>query len=107
MDEPHLFDPGPETPVPTPERMSPDRRRTLRNRQMLDKGIHPATGRPLTGDGRICRDCPHILRVQHRGPRTWFKCVRHRLGMSHSAASDIRAGWPACVLIDHEETTTT
>lgn len=76
-------------------------RLTRRNREALDRGVHPATMLPLVSDGRTCGDCPHSERVAWRD-RAWWKCHRHRLGLSHSAASDIRVSWPACTLIDGE-----
>ena len=94
----HLpLDLPPERP-PEPK-MSADRRRTIRNRALLAAGIHPATGRPLVDDGRTCGDCPYSLRIDN-GRRSWWKCRVHRLGPSHSAASDIRVSWPACESID-------
>jgi len=30
------------------------------------------------------------------------KCDQHRLGESHSAASDVRVGWPACVRFEKD-----
>jgi hypothetical protein len=82
--------------------LSRDRRRTARDRASLDRGIHPATRRPLLtvepGTGRpTCGDCGHAQHIDHHD-RSYWKCARHRLGMSHSAASDIRKGWPACEL---------
>ena len=82
-----------------PNTLSATRRLTIRNQAFLDAGIHPATRLPLVGDGRCCRDCPHSVRIDH-GNRSYWKCRRHRLGLSASAASDIRVGWPACIAID-------
>jgi len=79
--------------VPEPERLSPDRRRTIKQREMLAKGRHPATGLELI-EGHTCGECVHQHTYSH--DRVWHKCDMHRLGESHSAASDIRVGWPAC-----------
>jgi hypothetical protein len=80
-------------------KLSATRRLTIRNNEKIAKGIHPATSRPLVTDGRICNDCLNLHRYQyHNG--TYIKCSRHRLGESHSAASDVRASWPACIYID-------
>lgn len=91
------FDLPPERLADPP--VSADRRRTIRNRSMLAAGVHPATRRPITGDGRTCGDCRHSYRVDHRD-RQWWKCELHRLGPSRCASSDIRVSWPACEWID-------
>lgn len=57
-------------------------RLTRLNREFLAAGIHPATRRPLTGDGRTCGDCPHALVTYHDPRRRWWKCELHRLGPS-------------------------
>jgi hypothetical protein len=80
--------------------LSADRRRTETNRRALAAGVHPATRERLT-DPELelhCRDCVHAVRVGHHD-RVWWKCEEHRLGMSRSAASDIRVSWPACVRV--------
>lgn len=99
-----LFDPGPGAPADTTEPLSADRRRTNANRAALDAGIHPATRRPLLpvepAAGRPnCGDCAHAHRYSWHD-RSYWKCDQHRLGQSHSAASDIRKGWPACALFE-------
>lgn len=91
--EPALFD-LPAAPGVTPG-MSADRRRTIRNREALAAGIHPATRSPLRTEGGFCAGCLHHF-VVDRGHRRWHKCELHRLGPSASAASDIRLSWPAC-----------
>lgn len=97
--EPRLFAvPGVE---PGPEPLSADRRRTLANANLLASGVHPATRRPLAGEG-TCGTCAHAGRWSN-GNRAWWKCDLHRLGVSHSAASDIRVSWPACVLWEPRE----
>lgn len=85
-------------PLPEPEKLSLARRRTLANNGMLDRGIHPATGRPLKGGDQTCGDCFHHKARTHN--RSWHKCELHRLGLSGSEASDIRVSWPACALFD-------
>jgi hypothetical protein len=102
-----LFDPDPWT-LPTTEQpvvvaLSADRRRTLANRARIAAGQHPATRAPLLSGGQAtCSTCAHAHHLQHHN-RSWWKCDRHRLGMSHSAASDIRASWPACTLYEPHE----
>jgi hypothetical protein len=65
-----LFD---VTPTPPPEKISPDRRRTARQRALIAAGIHPLMG---------------------AGGRTWPKCDLHEL--THGPATDCRAWWAAC-----------
>lgn len=95
-------------PLPPPPDLSADQRRTLAHRRLLEQGIHPATRRPLLPwppdepeydvDRPTCATCIHIRRYSGGHARTYIKCARHRLGESHSAASDVRASWPACDL---------
>lgn len=89
-----LFD----LPEPEPvQRLSADRRRTLVNQGLLDRGIHPATLAPVAFSDERCGTCAHhIAHRNHRGNGWWHKCELHRLGKSASAASDIRISWPAC-----------
>lgn len=78
---------------------SPTVRRSVTRVATLMAGLNPATARPLLPAvfGRTCGDCVHAEHVQH-GARAYWKCTgpASRLGASHSAASDIRIGWPAC-----------
>lgn len=94
-----LFDVGPGADaVPAPERISATRRRTMEQRRLLDRGIHPATRQRVRLEpGKTCGDCAHHVAHGHHD-RPWHKCDVHRLGLSLSAASDIRLSWPACEL---------
>lgn len=102
--------PGMPEPAPTPEPLSADRRRTIANQRLLDAGIHPATHRPLLPwppdepefdvDRPTCAMCIHFRRYSGGHARAYNKCAKHRLGESHSAASDIRISWPACALFE-------
>jgi hypothetical protein len=71
---------------------------TAKNQALLAAGIHPATGRALLTDSK-CGDCVH---AEHHsgGAKSFWKCAKHRLGMSRSEASDVRVGWPACTLFE-------
>lgn len=96
----HLFEP-PDPIIPEPDPlagMSEGRKLTHRNNLKLANGVHPATGHPLILVGATCGTCDHCHRKGWHGGRSWIKCDRHRLGMSASAASDVRASWPACDL---------
>lgn len=96
-----LFDLGPE-PEPAGAPMSPDRRRQLRVQEALDAGVHPATGAPVDHKHH-CRGCLYARRI-NGGARAFWKCEVSRLGMSSSAASDIRISWPACTrFVAHDD----
>lgn len=94
----HLFDPPEPIVTPNGPTLSAGRRLTLRNNTSIARGIHPATNRPLLDPPQVCGTCTHCHRYTAAGGGNYIKCARHRLGMSHWAASDIRASWPACVL---------
>ena len=81
---------------------SPTVCRTARRKLLLEAGVHPATGAKLFPGvfGHTCGGCVHAVKVQH-GNRTYWKCEVSRLGLSHSAASDIRTSWPACEQFRH------
>ena len=46
----------------------------------------------------ICSNCPHFRRYTF--DKTYFKCEAY--GLSHSEATDWRAKWQACGLINEE-----
>jgi hypothetical protein len=102
-----------------PEDLSPDRRRTARQRELISRGHHPLaylgaarhpdtrglayertdrTGRDLTCGSCRCRE------LMGAGGRTVPKCTGSVSGgwprATHSAASDVRAWWPACTLFE-------
>ena len=98
-----LFDATPFTdPLIEAEQevVSATRRLTARNNEMISAGQrHPATLLPFAkdlGPFATCGTCVHAQRI-HDHDRHYIKCDIHRLGMSASASSDIRAGWPPCV----------
>lgn len=107
FEQPVLFDPGPAVvrDVQLDPPMSATRRLTERNRDLLRDGVHPATHRKLLviEEGAkqwTCGGCKYARKINPGGDRSFWKCERHRLGMSHSAASDIRVSWPACALFE-------
>ncbi len=113
-------------PVEPVEKVSADRRRTIRQRQSIERRVHPLSGSlrwnlPLHPDVQIDRDgggprcgtC--VFRVlAHHHNRAYAKCAadartvtRRRVDgtpyeatqyprITHGAGSDVRAHWPAC-----------
>ena len=77
--------------------LSPDRRRTMRQRRDVAEGRHPLMGGPTRPDLGTCGDCVHRVLIG-RGNGTYPKC--DATTMSGSAASDVRAWWPACGRFD-------
>lgn len=71
--------------------LSTQRRLTLRQRADVDRGVHPLTREPARPELGTCGDCA-LRRVEK-----YAKCWRDdgRLA-THSAATDVRAWWPAC-----------
>jgi hypothetical protein len=110
LDPSMIAEPAPE-PAPT-EKLSPDRRRTMRHAEMIAAGAHPLGAgvyrHPATtgelyaaGDQRArphtCGSC-RFRELFGAGNRTVPKCT-YGDGMpraTHSAASDVRGWWPAC-----------
>lgn len=82
------------------EHLSVTARRTATNNALIARGIHPATHRPIT-DQATCNTCSHHIVARHA--KTYHKCAKHRLGPSHSEASDIRVSWPSCELYEPAE----
>lgn len=120
-----LFD-GFDTPAPAPDKvpgLSSDQRRTVRQADMIRRGIHPLTGGRLHPLSEIrasrddakdlpyrCGSCVFREVIPYRG-KSYPKCTWtgslgaddiERWGLdvlpwvSHSASSDVRAWWPAC-----------
>lgn len=113
------FEPQPLKPSADPN-LSADRRRTLRQAEQIRAGIHPLTGGPIhllgdiyarSDDGRSlpyrCGSC--VFRKVEKWhdssyPKCWFPGSRGAdevttkgyPRVSHGAASDVRAWWPAC-----------
>ena len=86
------------------EKVSADRRRTLHQRALVEAGVHPLTGDKARPDLGTCGDCKLRLLVHWRN-RTYAKCARglpegapldEAPFVSHGAATDVRAWWPAC-----------
>lgn len=94
-DQPALFD-GYALIVTEPsETLSADRRRTLRQRQQVEAGIHPLTGLRTRPDLGTCGDC-RFRQVLSYHMGSYPKCTAEGRRITHSASTDCRAWWPAC-----------
>lgn len=101
MSDDSLF---PELAVPAaiPEKISAGRRLTMRQKRDVELGRHPLTGGKARPELGTCGGC--ALRSLEFG--RFPKCVQgaaldatpRRAGpyMTHGAATDVRAWWPAC-----------
>lgn len=94
-----LFDAGPPRATFVAPTESATVRRTKRNAKLLARGVHPATGLGLRPELGNCGACTQAER-QSVGNSSFWKCRKHRLGMSGSEASDIRISWPACAAFE-------
>jgi hypothetical protein len=107
-----LFD-MPARPVEPTERISPDRRRTIRQAQALAGRVHPlglVVGYPIRlhpdapsaddrkAPGPRCGDCWYLTAWKHHD-RTYLKCGFADSRRSFGPGTDIRRWWPACT--DH------
>lgn len=131
MTELTLFEADPiELPTVEPaSKVSPDARRTIRQREAIERGYHPlglAVGairlhpdaakvvhKDDAAQGLRCGDCEFRRRFTHHN-RTYAKCVyggpRVAEGvdvytgsyprMSHGPGTDVRAWWPACLAFE-------
>lgn len=81
--------------VEPPAKLSPDRRRTLRQHTLVELGVHPLARRPTKPELGTCGDCRFRELISYRA-RTYPKCTRFPERVNHSAGTDCRAWWPAC-----------
>lgn len=96
-----LFDMPPTAP-PEAVKLSADRRRTIRQTQLLAAGWHPL-GRRLHADaapaddrqapGRRCGNCFHRTPA---GGRHYPKCMLNPSDVTNGPATDCRGWWPGC-----------
>lgn len=126
-DEPGLFDASPfyvAPPESSSPDLSPDQRRTLRQREDIAAGRHPLTRGPLHPFAApeiarpdnpksmpfTCGSCRFRESIAYHG-KSYPKCLRDGTygghdaasvtlsdlkNITHSATTDVRAWWPAC-----------
>lgn len=93
---------------PRAAQLSPDQRRTRRQAADIAAGRHPLTRHPLhpaadatrtatsPQDGTpTCGTCQFRGLIGHHA-KAYPKCQRPGAVITHGAASDVRAWWPAC-----------
>ena len=66
---------------------------TARYNRAIENGRHPF-GRLLADNGMTCGDCWFAV-TENGGRKAYWKCELSR--KSHSATTDLRLRWPACV----------
>lgn len=84
--------PGFDAP-PESVKLSYGVRLTARNNRAIEDGLHPF-GRVLADNGQTCGDCWFAV-AENGGRKAYWKCELSR--KSHSAVTDLRLRWPACV----------
>jgi hypothetical protein len=82
-----------DSPPPTPSepKLSADRRRTLRQKADVARGVHPLMRTRTFPDVGACGDCAHR---QPGSAHRWPKC--DLVAVTHGPGTDCRAWWPAC-----------
>lgn len=98
--------PEPLVPVPEGEKLSADRRRTMRQRHDVEVGRHPLTGGKTRPELGTCGGCIHRRLVgghAHAYPKCDYGADPDKPHLanswpraSQSAATDVRKHWPAC-----------
>lgn len=103
-----LFDVEQTSPVESPA-LSADRKRTQRQKRDVDDGYHPLLTvlygrypetriheRGADGEPYTCGSCAFRELLSYRN-RKFAKCVMSDgARITHGAATDVRAWWPAC-----------
>lgn len=127
FDQPALFDMTPVERQPVP-RLSPQRRRTIRQTEAIGRGRHPlaladvgayhlrlhpdaAPADPRDAPGRRCGNCLWRQVVSTGSRKNWPKCLYPGTAsaaewedapprVTRGPATDVRAWWPGCT--DHD-----
>lgn len=80
--------------VPSSDKaLSNDRRRTLRQKEAIERGDHPL-GLGAVRVGVTCGECVHRIFTSGNGNWMYPKCEMK--GVTHGPATDCRAWWPGC-----------
>lgn len=80
--------------APAPDGLSYGARLTAQAQYDIEHGRHPANGLAINTFG-TCGECVHLEAI-HYHSKHLLKCEFHRLGKTHSEASDMRRKWPSC-----------
>ena len=90
-----------DLPEPDPvEKISAERRRTMRQHAALERGEHPLMGGLLRQrPGETCGTCDHHV-IQGGTSGRYHKCALRNTG---GPATDIRVSWPGCYRWEQEE----
>ena len=75
--------------------LSAGRRLTLRQKRDVEAGRHPLANGAYYPDRCTCGDC-RFRRLEEYHNRTYPKCAAPGVRNANSAATDVRAWWPAC-----------
>lgn len=92
-----LFELPPPVVVPDESRTQ---RTTRTKRELLERGINPGSGLPITHLEETCGSCAHLVERGY-GRKRFFKCGKGSL--SSSETSDIRKKWPGCKLWEEKK----
>lgn len=107
------------TPARDPGRfdgLGKDARKTLRQAEFIEAGVHPATllnlhedaSRIREGGGPRCGSCAHLWAKTGHFEGSFLKCTQTRTRPDVNATGpDMRAWWPACVSYQPSNSTET
>lgn len=71
-----------------------------RHRDLIRRGTHPMTMRPLREGGGTCGECVHLY--DREFANTYHKCALSVHKPTRGGATDCRTRWPACELFEEK-----
>lgn len=86
---------------PTAQKLTPDKARTLRNKERIERGFHPFGLKLKEPRGDTCGSCAHCYSKETPARRTFWKC--DLAPETNGPGTDIKKKWPACNLWCAEE----
>lgn len=75
------------------EKLSDDRARTIRNKALIERGVHPFGAKLRQPPGETCGSCKHSCSVKLS--KTYWKCALTPT-QTKGPGTDLRLSWPAC-----------